>query len=78
MTSQNENRATRIIEAYFTFPRREYAQMVEEVRMNGGLTPSEVRTLKDRLLFIHSDTIIRHAGLSEPGRALPGVAPTLT
>jgi hypothetical protein len=39
--------------------------MITEVRNEGGLTPAEVRTLKDRLLFVHSDTIIRQAGLSD-------------
>jgi hypothetical protein len=65
---QAENRIALIINAYFNLPRGEYAQLVTEVRINGGLTPAEVRTLKDRLAFIHSDTIIRQAGLSEPGK----------
>jgi len=77
MASKIEDRVSMIIEAYFTYPRRAYAEMVEEVRMKGGLTSAEVRTLKDRLLFIHSDTIIRHIGLSEPGDlvlAAPGTS----
>jgi hypothetical protein len=65
---QAENRISLIIQAYFSLPRNEYAQMITEVRVGGGLTPGEVRTLKDSLPFIHSDTIIRQAGLSEPGR----------
>jgi hypothetical protein len=65
---QAEDRISLIIDAYFNLPRNEYAQMISEVRMAGGLTSAEVRTLTDGLPFIHSDTIIRQAGLSEPGR----------
>lgn len=65
MNPQVEDRVASIIQAYFTLPRTEYAEMIREVRNEGGLTPAEVRTLKDRLLFVHSDTIIRHAGLSD-------------
>lgn len=66
MREQTEARVSRIIEAYFNLPRAMYAEVVSEVRMSGGLTPAEVRTLMDRLPFIHSNTIIRQSGLCEP------------
>jgi hypothetical protein len=65
MGSQVENRVSGIIQAYFTLPHNEYAEIITGVRSEGGLTPAEVRTLKDQLLFVHSDTIIRQAGLSD-------------
>jgi hypothetical protein len=70
MSPQSEDRVSSIIQAYFALPRAEYAEMITEVREKGGLTPAEVRMLKDRLLFIHSETIIRQAGLSDTGALL--------
>ena len=64
---QIRDRISKIVDAYFNRPRSQYAEIVAEVRREGGLTPAEVRILKDRLLFIDSDTIIRQAGLFEPG-----------
>jgi hypothetical protein len=58
-------RVKKLIEAYFGEPRERYAEVVLEVRNNGGLTSSEVKALKDRLLFVHSDTIVRQVGLYE-------------
>jgi len=58
-------RVQKLIEAYFGEPRERYAEVVLEVRNRGGLTSSEVKALKDRLLFVHSDTIVRQAGLYE-------------
>jgi hypothetical protein len=58
-------RVQKLIAAYFEEPREKYAEVVLEVRNNGGLTSSEVKALKDRLLFVHSDTILRQAGLYE-------------
>jgi len=66
MSEQIEARVSRIIEAYFNLTRAKYAEIVSEVRMSGGLTPTEVRTLMDRLPFIHSNTIIRQSGLCGP------------
>jgi len=73
MSPQIEDRVSSIIHAYFTLPRTEYAEVISEVRNEGGLTPAEVRTLKDQLFFIHSDTIIRQAGLSETGKVQTAV-----
>ena len=61
-----DDRVSNIVEAYFHRPRSLYAEMVEEIKTKGGLTAKEVRLLKDRLIFIHSDTIIRQAGLLDP------------
>jgi len=58
-------RVQKLIEAYFREPRERYAEVISEVRNDGGLTSSEVKALKDRLLFVHSDTIVRQAGLYE-------------
>ncbi|HKV38658.1 MAG TPA: hypothetical protein VJX67_05560 [Blastocatellia bacterium] len=65
MTASVEDRISALIEAYFTFPRDRYAALVAQIRQTGGLTSSEVRALKDRVVYIHSDTILRHAGLNE-------------
>jgi hypothetical protein len=61
-----DDRVSSIIEAYFYRPRSRYAEIVAQIKTKGGLTAREVRLLKDRLIFIHSDTIIRQAGLLEP------------
>ena len=63
-----EDRVSNVIQAYFHRPRSLYAEIVTEIRTEGGLTPAEVRALKDRLAFIHSDTIIRQAGMFDPTR----------
>jgi len=64
-----QDRVSKIIDAYFNFPRDVYARIVSDIRTDGGLLPQEVRLLKDRLPFIHSDTIIRQAGMSRARRA---------
>ena len=61
-----DDRISNVIQAYFHTPRSHYAEIVEEIRTRGGFTPAEVRALKDRLVFIHSDTIIRQAGMFDP------------
>ena len=61
-----DDRVSSIIEAYFQRPRSRYAEIVAQIRTKGGLSAREVRLLKDRLIFIHSDTIIRQAGLLDP------------
>jgi len=61
-----DDRVSSIIEAYFYRPRSRYAEIVAQIKTKGGLTAREVRLLKDRLIFIHSDTIIRQAGMSDP------------
>jgi hypothetical protein len=63
MSQGRKDRVSEIIEAYYNSPRAKYVDVVSQVKEEGGLTPAEVRKLKDRLLFIHSDTIIRQAGL---------------
>ena len=63
MRGRSQDRVMKIIDAYFNLPWNKYADIIAEVRMRGGLTAVEVQSLKDRLLFIHSDTIIRQAGL---------------
>jgi hypothetical protein len=68
MSEGAEDRISKLVQAYFSLPRTRYAEVVSEVRMSGGLTPAEVRTLMDRLPFIHSDTIIRQTGLCEQKR----------
>jgi hypothetical protein len=68
MDDNPPERVQKLIDAYFGEPRERYAEVVLEVRNNGGLTSSEVKALKDRLLFVHSDTIVRQAGLYDSGK----------
>jgi hypothetical protein len=65
MENRLPERVGRLIDAYFRQPREKYAELVTEIREKGGLTSNEVRALKDKLLFVHSDTIVRQAGLQE-------------
>ena len=69
MADYPPERVQKLIEAYFGQPREKYAEVVFEVRNKGGLTSTEVKALKDRLLFVHSDTIVRQVGLND-GRGL--------
>jgi len=64
MSAATDDRVSNLIHAYFALPHDQYSEMVEDLRRAGGLTPLEVRVLKDQLLFIHSDTIIRQVGLA--------------
>jgi len=66
MSQGSKDRVPEIIEAYYNSPRGKKVDVVSQVKEAGGLTPAEVRKLKDRLLFIHSNTIIRQAELCEP------------
>jgi len=65
MENRLPERVSKLIDAYFKQPREKYAELVTEIREKGGLTSTEVRVLKDKLLYVHSDTIVRQAGLQE-------------
>ncbi|HEY6331918.1 MAG TPA: hypothetical protein VI756_21500 [Blastocatellia bacterium] len=65
MENRLPERVGKLIDAYFKQPREKYAELVTEIREKGGLTSNEVRVLKDKLLYVHSDTIVRQAGLQE-------------
>jgi hypothetical protein len=69
MESLASDRVGKLIEAYFSEPREKYAELVHEIRKNGGLTSTEVRKIKDKLLYVHSDTIVRQAGLQDAIKA---------
>jgi hypothetical protein len=69
MQNRLPERVLRLIDAYFRQPREKYAELISEIREKGGLTSSEVRTLKDKLLYVHSDTIVRQAGLQDSPNA---------
>jgi len=69
MQNRLPERVTRLIDAYFREPREKYAELVTAIREQGGLTSSEVRALKDKLLYVHSDTIVRQAGLQDSPKA---------
>jgi len=63
MTESSASKAEELIHAYLELPHDEYARLVEDLKRRGGLSAEEVRTLKDRLPFIHGETIIRQVGL---------------
>ena len=69
MENRLPERVVKLIDAYFREPREKYAELVSEIRAKGGLTSNEVRHIKDKLLYVHSDTIVRQAGLQDAPKA---------
>lgn len=60
-----DDRVSSLLDAYFTQPYVDYGDVVLEIRSSGGLTSQEVGLIKNRVLCIDANAIIRHAGISE-------------
>ena len=62
MPSAQEDRSSKLIEAYFELPKNQYAEIVTEIKTLGGLNPLEAKVIEEQLVHVHSSTILRHTG----------------
>lgn len=60
----SQDRVSGLLAAYFTHPYVEYGEVVLEIRTSGGLTVEEARIIKNQILRVDANAIIRHAGMS--------------
>ena len=60
-----QDRVSGLLAAYFTQPYVEYGEVALEIRDKGGLTPEEVRLIKNQVLYVDAQTLIRHTGTSQ-------------
>ena len=65
----SQDRISGLLATYFTQPYVDYGEAVLEIRSNGGLTAEEVQHIKNQLLRIDANTIIRHAGTAKSERS---------
>ena len=62
MPSVQDDRSSKVIEAYFHLPKNQYAEIVKEIDTSGGLNSMEAKMIEDQLVYVHSSTILRHTG----------------
>ena len=61
----SQDRVSGLLAAYFTQPYVEYGDVVLEIREAGGLTPAEVTDIKNKVLRVDANAMIRHTGSAE-------------
>jgi len=54
------NKADRVLFAYFERPAKEYAQTVKSIKASGGLNSEEIEEIRAEAPAVHADTILRH------------------
>ena len=69
-----QDRVSGLLAAYFTQPYVEYGEVALEIRDKGGLTPEEVRLIKNQVLYVDALTLIRHTGTSQETTCAKGSA----
>jgi hypothetical protein len=57
-----QDRISRLIEAYFNRPQREYLFVLSSIKGQGGLNQDEIESIKARLPHVHASAIIRQMG----------------
>jgi hypothetical protein len=62
-----QDRISRIVDAYFHRPQREYLFALSLIKRQGGLNKDEIRLIEARLPHVHASTIIRQAALVSAG-----------
>jgi hypothetical protein len=60
------NKANRVLFAYFERPVKEYTRTLESVRATGGLSEEEVQEIRAQAPAVHAETILRHLGETPP------------
>jgi len=60
-----QDRVSDLLAAYFTQPYVEYGDVVLEIRNNGGLTSEEVRVIRNKVLNVDANAMIRHTASRE-------------
>lgn len=54
------NKADRVLFAYFERPTKEYVQTLESIKASGGLNSEEVEEIRAEAPAVHADAILRH------------------
>jgi len=61
----SQDRVTDLLAAYFTQPYVDYGDVVTEIKNTGGLTSEEVRKIRNSVLTVDANAMIRHTGSAE-------------
>lgn len=67
----SQDRVSGLLAAYFNQPYPEYGEVVLEIRYSGGLTSEETRLIRNRVLLVDANAIIRHSGTTETNAMPP-------
>lgn len=59
-----QNKADRVLFAYFERPTKEYVQTLESIKANGGLNNEEIEAIRTEAPPVHAETILRHLAAS--------------
>lgn len=59
------NKADRVLFAYFERPTKEYVQTLESIKASGGLNSEEVEEIRAEAPAVHADAILRHLTVGE-------------
>lgn len=59
------NKADRVLFAYFERPSKEYVQTLESIKASGGLSKEEVAEIRAEAPAVHAEAILRHLTASK-------------
>ena len=59
------NKADRVLFAYFERPAKEYVQTLESIKANGGLNDQEIEEIRAEAPPVHAEAILRHLTASK-------------
>ena len=54
------NKADRVLFAYFERPSKEYVRILESIKASGGLNNEEVAEIRAEAPAVHAEAILRH------------------
>jgi hypothetical protein len=56
------DRVSKLLHAFFNYPLKQYAEVVDEIRDDGGLTHDEVEAIQSQVVNVDARMLVRHAG----------------
>jgi len=59
------NKADRVLFAYFERPSKEYVLTLESIKASGGLSKEEIAEVRAEAPAVHAEAILRHLAESE-------------
>lgn len=59
-----QNKADRLLFAYFQRPKKEYVQIVQSIIASGGLSNEEIEEIRAEAPAVHAEAILRHLSAS--------------
>ncbi len=60
-----QNKANRLLFAYFQRPKKEYVQTVKSIKASGGLSDEEIEEIRAEAPAVHAEAILRHLTASK-------------